>query len=100
MTAMSVTATQVMLRVRDGDDAAFNYLVERYRQRALMVLPLAVRDQAIGAVMLSDERGPRGRLPRPRDRLVEELLPRRRDLLRLIVLNIVARIGYGYDLHV
>jgi len=32
-TLLELDDAQVMLRVRDGDDAAFNYLISRYRRR-------------------------------------------------------------------
>jgi RNA polymerase sigma-70 factor (ECF subfamily) len=38
---------QVMLRVRDGDDAAFNYLVERYRRAMISFMFRMVHNAAI-----------------------------------------------------
>jgi RNA polymerase sigma-70 factor (ECF subfamily) len=38
---------QVMLRVRDGDDAAFNYLVERYRRAMISFMYRMVHNSAI-----------------------------------------------------
>ena len=38
---------QVMLRVRDGDDAAFNYLVERYRRAMISFMYRMVHNAAI-----------------------------------------------------
>ncbi len=45
---------QVMLRVRDGDDAAFNYLVERYRRAMISFMYRMVHNAAI-AEELSQE---------------------------------------------
>ena len=45
---------QVMLRVRDGDDAAFNYLVERYRRAMTRFMYRMVHNAAI-AEELSQE---------------------------------------------
>jgi RNA polymerase sigma-70 factor (ECF subfamily) len=45
---------QVMLRVRDGDDAAFNYLVERYRRAMIGFMYRMVHNAAI-AEELSQE---------------------------------------------
>jgi RNA polymerase sigma-70 factor (ECF subfamily) len=45
---------QVMLRVRDGDDAAFNYLVERYRRAMISFMFRMVHNAAI-AEELSQE---------------------------------------------
>jgi len=45
---------QVMLRVRDGDDAAFNYLVERYRRAMISFMYRMVHNSAI-AEELSQE---------------------------------------------
>jgi RNA polymerase sigma-70 factor (ECF subfamily) len=45
---------QVMLRVRDGDDAAFNYLVERYRRAIISFMFRMVHNTAI-AEELSQE---------------------------------------------
>lgn len=43
----SLDDAQVMLRVRDGDDAAFNYLVERYRRAMIGFLYRMVHDAAV-----------------------------------------------------
>ncbi len=45
---------QVMLRVRDGDDAAFNYLVDRYRRAMISFMYRMVHNAAI-AEELSQE---------------------------------------------
>jgi RNA polymerase sigma-70 factor (ECF subfamily) len=46
-TLASMDDAQVMLRVRDGDDAAFNYLVERYRRAMISFMFRMVHNAAI-----------------------------------------------------
>ncbi len=43
----SMDDAQVMLRVRDGDDAAFNYLVERYRRAMISFMFRMVHNSAV-----------------------------------------------------
>ncbi|HVJ06883.1 MAG TPA: sigma-70 family RNA polymerase sigma factor [Acidisarcina sp.] len=42
-----VSDAELMLRVRDGDDAAYNYLIEKYRQPIIHFMFRMVRNQAV-----------------------------------------------------
>jgi RNA polymerase sigma-70 factor (ECF subfamily) len=53
-TLLELDDAQVMLRVRDGDDAAFNYLISRYRQAMISFMYRMVHNAAI-AEELSQE---------------------------------------------
>lgn len=46
-TLSAMDDAQVMLRVRDGDDAAFNYLIERYRRAMISFMYRMVHNAAI-----------------------------------------------------
>jgi signal transduction histidine kinase len=59
--AAQAVLTRLPVRVSDASHEGVprSDLLERFGQRSLLALPLTVRDEAIGAVLIGDARGPR-----------------------------------------
>jgi RNA polymerase sigma-70 factor, ECF subfamily len=50
----SMTDAEIMLRVREGDDAGFNYLIEKYRKPIMNFMYRMVHNQAVAEELAQD----------------------------------------------